>query len=134
VPIHLLHDLEQVVLSRGVDFALDDRRELSFVGLDAGRQPQRSACAAADFEGALCRERIATERANEFREGREILSRFGPAPAIRRVGAEGERQCCDCVRLAMRVDPAGPAVGLDRMQDTSPRLQSWRRDAPHWQL
>src|SRR4029079_3940536 len=96
----------------------------------AGRQPQRGTRAAGDLEGAFCCERLAAERADEFGKCRQILCGSGPTPAVCRIGAERERECCDRVGFTMRVDAAGPAVGVERMQDTSPRLQVVATAAP----
>ena len=106
---HLLHHLVEIALSRRVDCALDDRNQLRFVGLDAGRQPQRSARAARDLEGAFRRERKAAERTDELRERVQVIRRSGPAPAVRRIAAECERERRDDVRFAMRVDADGAA-------------------------
>jgi len=78
---HLPDELEHVALPRSVHAALDDRDQLRFIGLDAGRQPQCSARTARNFERALCRERLATERTDEFGEDRQVVRSPRPTPA-----------------------------------------------------
>ena len=126
---HLLDHLVEIALPRRVDGALDDRDQLRFIGLDAGRQPQRSARAAGDLECAFRRERKAAERTDELRKRVQVIRCAGPAPAVRRIAAECERERRDDVRFAMRMDADGPPIGFDRMQDTSPELRIVAADA-----
>ena len=72
---HLLDHLVELALPRRVDGALDDRDQLRFIGLDAGRQPQRRARTAGDLEGAFRRERKAAERTDEFRKRCQVIRR-----------------------------------------------------------
>src|SRR5688572_14957466 len=112
-PPHLLRHLVEIILSRRMHGALNDRSQLRFVGLDAGRQPQRSTRAAADLESAFCSERSAAERTDELWEARQVIRRPGPAPAVRRIAAECERERRNNVRFAMCVDADGPPIGFD---------------------
>lgn len=122
---HLPDDFEQVVAPRRVHRALNDVDELRLIGFGTGRQPQRNPRVLGNLEGVSGLESSSAKPAHELRKGREIVAGRRPAPAICRIGGEGERQRRNCVDFPMQVD-AGD--GRDRSSHVKiGRLQH----APH---